>query len=120
MIILKNLLLLATLSATLLAGCSSDTVKSESKELIPKRPATVMQYYDLAEDYNALDDVQGETADKELRKKYEVLADKLRALDLQSGDKLAEACDILADPNGDPIDAAGLAKEARELAAEDK
>ena len=115
---MKKLLILGVLSATLLAGCGEES--AESKELIPKRPAAVMQYYDLAEEYNALDNEQGETADKELHKKYEALAVKLRDLNLQSGDKLAEACDILADPKGDPIDAVGLAEDARSLASEDK
>ena len=115
---MKKLLILGVLSATLLAGCGEESAKS--KELVPKRPSAVMQYYDLAEEYNVLDDEQGETTDKELRKKYEALAVKLRDLNLQSGDKLAEACDILADPKGDPIDAAGLFVDARKLASEDK
>lgn len=123
---MKKLLILGVISAILLAGCGSKEEDAQSKELVPKRPAAVMQYYKLAEEYNALDDEidvakdAPVTQNDEHYENYKKLATKLRKLNLQSGDKLAEACDILADPKGDPIDAVGLAKEARELAAEDK
>ena len=119
---MKKLLTLCTISALLLAGCGTSEEKSETKG----NQEALEKYYDLAEDYQALDDEidvsknAPVTQSDEHYEKYKTLAVKLRKLDLQSGDKLAEACDILADPKGDPIDAVGLAKEARELASEDK
>lgn len=115
----KPLITVTLALSVLLAGCGG-TSESKSEPLVKERPAAITQYYDLAEQYNTLDDEWGTTPDDKLRAKYVKLATDLRNLDLKSSAKLAKACDILADPKGDPSDAVSYAESARKLAADDK